>query len=266
MNKTEFELNRIRSELFTYLRPLFRPLNIPDKKFVIFAQTRTGSNLLKDLLNSHPKLYCDGEILLEFTKSTFKKVAFPYLYLYSKSTTRKTKVYGCNLKIDQLWDSPTYNISGNPTKFMLKLHENDWKIIYIKRINILRQAISELIAMSRNIWLTTEENCCADFKVYIDCKQLIQQIRWHKNLLLEEKNVLEKLPHLTIIYENNLLRSERHQETLDGVFNYLEINSVSVKTKLVRNSSDRMSDFIQNYEEVVKFIEQTEYAKFLNDY
>ena len=44
--------------------PLFllKPLSNDKSKFVIYAQARTGSTLLIDLLNSNPALHCDREI------------------------------------------------------------------------------------------------------------------------------------------------------------------------------------------------------------
>ena len=39
--------------------------------FIIFGQGRSGSNLLRTLLNSHPQIYCDIEIFNHNLFTTF---------------------------------------------------------------------------------------------------------------------------------------------------------------------------------------------------
>lgn len=80
-----------------------------------------------------------------------------------------------------------------------------------------------------------------------------------------EKQILDdlKIPYITIVYEEDLLPGDKQQKTMDIIFDYLDLPSVSVRTNLVRTTSDNMSDFIENYEEVVNIISQTKYAEFL---
>ena len=80
-----------------------------------------------------------------------------------------------------------------------------------------------------------------------------------------EKQILDdlKIPYITIVYEEDLLPGDKQQKTMDRIFDYLDLPSVSVRTNLVRTTSDNMSDFIENYEEVVNIISQTKYAEFL---
>jgi hypothetical protein len=79
-----------------------------------------------------------------------------------------------------------------------------------------------------------------------------------------EKKCLSNIPHLEIIYEDDLLSSEQHQKTINKVFSYLELDSIKVQTTLQKTSSDNLVDDILNYEEIVDFISQTQYAHFLD--
>jgi len=81
----------------------------PDIKFVIFAQGRTGSTLLVELLNQIEEIHCEEEI---YNKDFFvfkQKIPFPYIYLLGKSRLSKSKVFGFKVKIYQLYDHQNLN-------------------------------------------------------------------------------------------------------------------------------------------------------------
>ncbi len=260
----ESELRTRLKEIFTYFCASLQASNLPETKFIIFAHWRTGSNLLADLLNSHPDITCESEILLPFILSRVRKVIFPYLYIKGRSVRAKTKVYGFNLKLYQLNDLLT-KFHGDPKSFMLSLHKKGWKIIHLKRINALKQTISFLIADKSKQWHHFANKPLTYPRVNINCESLIKKIRRIEKFLAEEEIILKDIPHITVIYENDLLRSKDHQGTLDKIFKYLNLSSMPVKTKFKRVSSDAMSNYIENHEEVVKVVSNTEYARFIED-
>lgn len=240
-------------EIVTYLRPWLKNSTIPGTKFVIFAQARTGSTLLGDLLRSHPEIYCDGELFPDGT------LLFPYRYIIGRAAKRKQQIYGYQLKIDQFEliqriDAPT---------FLSKLHQEGWKILYLQRTNILRQAISELVARSRNKWEDRSKNPLKNQKIKIDNQQLLRLLEWRENMLQQERQALAGVSYLPLTYENDLLNSDKHQQTLNKVFNYLGVASAPVQTRFQRTTSDQISDFIENYHEIADLIAQTDYDRFL---
>lgn len=241
-------------EIVTYLRPWFKNSAMPATKFVIFAQARTGSTLLGDLLRSHPKIYCDGELFQD------GKLLYPYRYIIGRVAKRTQPVYGFQLKICQFVliqrvDAPA---------FLSRLHQEGWKIIYLQRRNILRQAISELVARSRNKWEDRSENPLKNKKVMIDSQQLLGLIEWRENMLIKEQQALTGAPYLPLVYENDLLGSDKHQQTLNKVFDYLDVESMPVQTRFHRTTTNQLSDFIRNYHEVERLIAQTAYDRFLS--
>lgn len=249
------ELKRRRREIFTYIRPWLKNQNIPINKFVIFAQARTGSILLGSLLNSHPKIFCDGEIFSVWNKNLF----FPFQYIQCHATRRENRVYGWQLKIDQL----ILLQRTDPQQFMFHLQKSGWKIIYLRRANLLRQAISELIARSRDEWADTTKTPLRNLRIHIDCNRLLDLIKYREKMLRQEENALKNLLYLPVVYEADLLQSQRQQETLNCIFNYIGLSSISVKTKYFRTTSDRLSDFVQNYDEMVSAVKQTDYYRFI---
>lgn len=93
----------------------------------------------------------------------------------------------------------------------------------------------------------------------------MEKIRGRAANLEKEKIALKNIPHLTIIYEKDLLESENHQATLDRIFDYINIHSVKVKTKYSKTTPSKLSDIVKNYDELKEVIRNTEFAKFLFD-
>ncbi|MDY6786012.1 MAG: hypothetical protein SW833_26270 [Cyanobacteriota bacterium] len=264
------ELSLRQHELKSYLRRLLAGNNLPYKenKFILLCHYRSGSTLLANLLNDHPRIYCDGELFLPFVKLNFKKVFLPYTYInyhtyikYNSSKNKKT-VYGFDLKISQLIDI-LLKSQGSPEDFLWKLHQDGWKIIYLQRLNIFRQVVSNLVAQSRGKWHEKHQEKLQRSQVSIDLKELMQQLKRYDNNLVQAQKMLQKLPYCEITYESDLLNADNHQNTLDRIFDYLGVESVPIKAQLKKVSQKSLDQDIENYQEVVDFISQTNYAKFL---
>lgn len=255
-------------EANNYLKALFKNSAPPINKFIIFGNYRTGSHLLTSLLNSHPETMCDGEIFHKFVKFRVKAVASPTLYMDGLAIRMcmkdKKSTYGCNVKLHQLATVLT-RFHKAPQEVMFNLYQNGWKIIRLKRLNILRQAISDITAYKRGQGHDTRDRPLIRSRVSIDCIDLILKMKWMEYHLISEDEILGTLPCMTIVYENDLLRSEKHQTTVDKIFNFLGLNSVAVQTTFARVSSDQLSDHIQNYEEVARVVSKTKYAGFLKE-
>lgn len=254
---------------FHYLKNWKYPSQIPTNKFVLFALARTGSTLLMDLLSSHPHVSSEGEIFLHFRDSNFKfrKVLLPETYLKSRAFYQaiksKDKVYGCDIKLPQLIDI-TLPSKDAPQEILLNLTKSGWKILNLQRKNILRQAISIQTAFMRKQWHNSPKNSLIKTKVNIDYQMLLKQIHYFEDMALQENKILQKIPHFKLVYEDDLLKEEQHQITLDRIFKYLDLPSAKVKTQFKRVSSDNLSEQIENYEDLISKINQTKYAKFID--
>ena len=250
MKVTKFK--KRSKEVSVYLRSLNCRTRVSRTKFIIFHQGRTGSELLRDLLNSHPEIHCDSEILDE-------RVFFPLFYLRCFDIANNKNIYGFKAKLYQLERQRI-----KPEVFISNLASSGWKIIYLNRLNILQQAVSIMLGENRKKWHYQAGEPLTSSKVYIDCNRLMKILNLLEKDLKKEKEILSKVSYLKVIYEEDLLKTEKQQKSLDRVFNYLSVASAPVKTTLVKSSSDRFSDSIQNHDKIIEFLSKTKYAKFLN--
>ncbi|MGR3303164.1 MAG: hypothetical protein ACUZ8I_11750 [Candidatus Scalindua sp.] len=255
-NKIIQMIYRRGKELFTYRYFLFKKPTVPINKFLVFAQGRTGSDLLRSLLNSNPMIFCDGEILEE-------KVFFPMAYIKAKCASSRKNTYGFKLKI--------YQLTGNqhilqPEKFVSNLYNQNWKIIYLNRRNLLRQVVSGYVAQKRKSFHHRQGDSKIKFeKIHINYDVLINDLQERECFLMQEKEVLKHVPHITINYEDHLMHYDNQQNTLNRVFDFLNVPSVSVKTNLVKITSSNLSNVILNYNEVKHVIAKTKYVNCFDD-
>jgi len=239
-------------------------LNNLTTRFVIFGQGRSGTSLLVDLINSHPNIHCYGEIFNPQLSIFNYKIFFPKFRLKILKVLSPKKIKGFKLLQYQI---NRFKRNDNYKKnFLYYLYKKDWKIIYLKRRNILLRVISKQLMQQTGI-INQTNNLFKLKKIKLNLDNLLIKIKnSEKNMLYIERELLKKIPHLTLIYEDNLLRNKNHKKTLNKVFDYLGVKRAPIKkTKYHRITSDKISDFIENYEEFKKIITNGPYAKFLYD-
>ena len=257
-------------EFKAYFRALRSPSSRDKPKFILLAGYRSGSTLLAALLNCHPAIFCDGEIFLKFCKQhpysrlrrPFAKLLSPHLYIkgcvdFGQSNTW----YGFDLKISQLETVHFEPLHGLLHEQLADLHRNNWRIIYLRRDNLYRQAVSNLLARSRNHWLVNEPTTLS--RVYMEPRDLLNELIWFEKQAVLERNALQHLPHLTVLYERDLRQAGNHQAAADKAFSYLGLESFPVQTSLHRTTADSLADNIQNHDEIDRSIGQTKYAHYL---
>ena len=249
----------IYSKYYSFADPFVK---YPEKKFVIYTRGRTGSTVLTDLLNCHPEMFCDYEIFN--ISNTGTPIDNPYKYIKSctkRATFNGKSVYGFKVKIEQLRDDHKYD--DNEPIFQ-KLYEQGWKFIYLKRSNSLNHKISGIISNKTNVFHVKKEDDQHKDKIEIDCRLLLDVLIWGDKLDEMEEEKIKDIPHLKIIYEEDLLDNSKHQETANKVFKYLEISEQPVKTKLKKIIPLDLRDLIENYDEMVGFLKDTKFVKFLD--
>lgn len=245
----------LRVQLSVYARrPRPRP---PERRFLIFAQGRSGSTLLGSLLGSHPDISCDHEILSI-------PVLFPMHYVQRRAQLSRKDTYGFRVKIYQL--TSIQKIKA-PRRFVAKLHRSGYKIIHLRRANLLRQAVSNLVAAAsdRYHYTRSDRDPAAAASIDVDCGELVSMIRKRVRYADDEDRVLAGLPAHRMIYERHLLHRSAHQRALDDVFAFLGVPSLPVRSDLVRSVSGRLEDVVRNYAELEKALREAGFERFLHD-
>jgi len=247
------EILRYRRHIQEVLQYKFTNNKMTPTRFIVFGRGRSGSTALVDLLDSVPNVWCDGEILCQ-------RVLFPYAHVLAKCGNSKESIYGCKILSYQIRDVQPL---ANPQSFIQNLYKKGFKIIYLKRDNLLYHALSNIRARAFGFHNKQSEN--QDFKkINLDFNQLMRWLKSSEKLNEYEKLLLEDVPHLPITYEEHLGNPESHQSTVELICNFIDIECANAETKFRKVSPKTIRDSVENYDELVSFLKNTPYSKYLD--
>jgi hypothetical protein len=231
----------------------FREKKDPQKKFFIFTHQRSGSTLLVNLLDSHSMVDCQGELLLDPMLS-------PMGYLSRREKLLSAEVFGFKLQPHHF----TYQKIANPANFINTLVNSGYKIIKLKRRNIVRAALSLQYALKSGTFHRTRMSSGhQDARVYINPEDVIESIKWIEYNSEELDRLSQDYPLLELTYEDDLLDNSVHQITVNSISDYLEIPHTEVHTDLRKVIPSDLSETFVNAEQIISVIRSTNYASYL---
>ncbi len=133
----------------TYVRALSPWRRGPKERFIVFGQGRTGSTLLQKLLDAHPKIQCDGELL-------YYPRWRPWAFVEGCARSSSAQVYGFKVKPYQL-DRNGGHAMGR--SFLKRAISEGWRLICLRRENLFRHALSGLVANRRGqVWHSAKDH------------------------------------------------------------------------------------------------------------
>lgn len=224
------------------------------QRFVILASPRSGSGLLAELLSAHPDFCCDADVLAR------KRRALPF-YLVSRSLRAKRPYYGFTVTQRQL------ALQGRPQRSLARLHAQGWKIVYLERDNLLRQALSFVIVNHRRSWGHPDpwkhrqgDGPLALGRIRVDPRALLARLEDVEQRQRQTRETLRGLPHLALTYERDLLGAQAQQAAADKVCDFLGARRVAVASDLVKVGPVDLAVLIENHEELALALADTSYA------
>lgn len=245
----------VRSIISLIPTPRYQQLQ-PEKRFVIFGQGRTGSTLLVDLLRSHPDIQCDGEILHDWKW-------FPEHHVLKRMERSQKQAYGFKLLSYQLDSVLCFS---QPQQFIFWLLDQGFRLIYLQRNNLLKHALSQINARVNQFAVRGEDmNTHRSKKIHIQPDELFWWLKKLQNRQLYEEKVLEDIDCLNLVYENDLINAENWQKSLSQIFEYLSLSPIMTNTNLIKVTPEKVTDLVDNYNELVEMLQPTIYSKFLEE-
>ena len=241
--------------------------------FVVIFEGRTGSSYLVSCLNSHPRVLCYPEILADVGPRRQERIVSaivnghpvekinPYAsdkryYHEPSGQKRDLEAVGFKTKLYQV---------RNLERFFFSLQDNAFKLIYLKRKNIIKSVLSlcnaHNLRREYGIWNAEHENRVLG-AVHVDPEVFVRKLK--ERILLEsahEKFYEAYGGEKKIWYYEDLVSDQ------DGVFcalqNYLNVTHLQLSGKFFKNTPDTLSDAIENYDEIRNLFIGTSFEQFL---
>ncbi len=226
-------------------------------RFVVFGQGRTGSHLLIELLRSHPDIACDDEVLNGFYWGRLARRLFLPLWRFypvplfrHRAQKSQHAAYGLKLFDDHMpW----------PGLVLRVLYREGWRVIHIQRRDLLAQAISTSIARETNRWHRHRGEASTSISLQIDTSDFLRIIEERATRTARINQLLADLPHLDIVYEDDLADRACWAQTSVRLLSYLGLPSRELDTEMVKTWDRPYRELISNYDELMAALRRSRY-------
>lgn len=225
-------------------------------RLCILTTGRTGSELLVELLDSHPRMRCEGEIL----QDPFRD---PVRYVTGRAAIarlRKHDAYG--FKINHL-NARVGTYRTTLAQVVRDLADDGFTFVRIRRENLLRQTISSLRAGEEQSYHTREERHRE--ALHLDPVHVIYLMRTIE--VYEERidSYVQDLDCMTLTYERDLESEAARGASLARVFALVGLEPAAVTTTLRQSTPRALADAVANHDELRDVLGKTRFAAYLFD-
>ncbi len=239
------------------------------KKFVLVGTQRSGTTFIRHCLNSHDDILCHGELF--FKNYPDDAGYFHYRKKVDTSGIRHVlfRASMVNTYLDAYYSQPGFQAIGYklmysqtrwlPYSFpsaLAYIKKNSLSVIHVVRENVLKTHLSREVARKRKVYHAKSKTEIK--KIDIDTGNLVAEL---KKIQAENewwKRTFSGGDYISVPYESFVSDKEKESRRLLAfldIDNYQELVSSNVKI-----TSDTLSDVIENYTEVVRCLESTEFA------
>lgn len=216
----------------------------PDARHVlIYAQGRTGTTLLESLLVSTGHFVGLGEPLHLYTREVWS----PLRHLRGMGRAATSNVVA-HVKGSQLVRARRRPV--DPGTFLRAMHDDGWTIVHVRRLGLFEQVLSECVALERGAYHKPDDRE-ENIRFQIEPEDFLKRFERRLKYFEQDREALEHVPHLDVVYEDDLKDAARHQQTSDRICAELGLPPSPVSTQLRRIGGTDPSERLENYDEIV---------------
>lgn len=224
------------------------------RKFIVLSRSRTGSNLLIDLMNTHPMIYAEGEIFSSLEGRTANQILETIYSRYPKYI----KVVGFKI----FYYHPQDDESGLIWELLKEME--DLIVIHLKRRNILRTLLSRKIAGITNAYRHDlgKDHSDGNKRCSFTEDELLSGFEQTRGWEDDFGGMFQTYEGIEIYYEDmadNMYREFRR------ITKILNLKYREPRTTLKKQNPEKMYDLIGNYHELKEKFANTEWADFFDD-
>jgi len=246
------------------------------KKFVILSTQRSGSTLLVTYLNQHSNITCYKE-LFSFTppekNPNYSRAGYKE-YIHRNYSRKFLSFLNKNFLIenylkdlygfgssDAVGFKLMYNQLKHKTPLKKWLQKRDVYVIHLIRENLLKTLSSEEIAKKNQKYVSKSSKVQNNTSVHINTREILSDLQKRKSKI--ESHKLNKKEYYEITYEDI---TNNTKETVKSILSFLNLEKVDVdlEDKIHKQNPRSLDRRIDNYNEVVKKLTNTEFEVLLD--
>ena len=249
-------------------------MNKETSKFIITCAPRTGSTMLRMMLNRHPHIICFGEAITldgkpNLGRKIHKKinktsdelaeilfgdsVNFLYEYIFNQEDCEAVGVKIKYRQLEEQFQEIFDKIANDKTI----------SIIHLTRKNLLKRYVSNRLSGSKktpHVILNSQEQQ-AQPKVKINVQKCLEDISAVQEAESRFRKYFKNHKLFEIVYEDILANRSQQMAELQE---FLGVQPKELEPKTLKINSDNLEDIVENYQELVMEIKETSYFQYLD--
>jgi LPS sulfotransferase NodH len=229
----------------------------PPVRFFIFAAPRSGTSLLMSLLDGHPDVRCEGE-LLRYRMHRVPATRFINAQAVRTRVRHRVGAFGWKGVSRQVWNLP----ADQKSTFVRDLERAGWRILVLRRQDELARAVSIVQAKHRGKWHFRHDKAVPHERIVVDPTQLARVLAGGQYDIDFINAAIEGVPHLSLTYEGDLDAPTAQQATLDWLCAEFGLPPAPAVASFVRAGAPSLSDRVANYEEMLEALRRTPFAAY----
>ncbi len=245
-----------RGAVRPYVLAAAYPVVHPPVRFAIVATGRCGSELLVAALDSRDDIRCEGEVLGVPRR-------FQVAHLHGRvvgARLRGVRAWGCKLTPFTLVANP---LLGSPESFVEHLHREGFQLVYLRRRDLVRHALSHISARERGFHQRSDDAPVAWAPLVVDPVDLIA----HMAHVEVDEALLDRCAAaadgLQLVYEDDLEPPGAVQATADRIADHLGLDHAPVRAAFAKVTPHNLCDSVLNWDEVERALRATRFAESL---
>ncbi|MEB3355734.1 MAG: hypothetical protein VKK04_03245 [Synechococcales bacterium] len=241
---------------------------------VMFHISRCGSTVLGNLLNQHPQIYWDGEVL--YKKREFDRHTYPNFdvkaYLERQMLIAGNRYYGFEMKIHSSQQLPVAHT--DLTGFVrLLLDMGISHYIRLQRKNYLRVILSKEIAKVTRQW-HLQKGAARPTSIYLDTTSIPFGFTSDRQPLLDCLEEMDRAYReldaalagqsvLSLTYEEDIAQNPK--VAYERCCQFIGLKPADVEVAIRRTNPFPLADLIENFSEVEQLLAPTPYVWMVYD-
>ena len=221
---------------------------------------RSGSIFLLKLLDSHPRVTGDGEILARAEEDPNRIMA--------------THCWAAGAAGSEAWGFALHprhlDLRGitDRSAWMARLHHHGVRPIVLIRANPIAHAVSAMIAAIRQSWHAYDDDESNqpedDAPVELDLDVLVRSVARSEHEADAVRSMVGLRSHIWLTYEEDLATADAQQATVQRVFDYLGVEHHDVSTSISRRATP-LPEMVTNWESARGLLTETRWASYLDE-
>ena len=225
------------------------PIRRPPTAFVVVGRSRTGSRWLVDLLDSHPRLRCHGELFADAPEAEIDA-------LYARWRARAApwiRAVGCKVF--------HHHPGAGQESRLWALLERDTavRVLHLRRRDVLASVVSLKVAGETGTWMRREGEPATGHRVRLSPEEVERGLRTERHWAGLCDARFARHPLLAVTYEE-LVADTR--ATLGRIHRFLGVRPAPARSRFVRQATAPPSEYLSNWPELRDHFSGTEWAPY----